>query len=122
MANIATLRLQLTVEGDDGQGIILNEDRTVRWAASVVKREEVSLAGSITFTALTVPSGAKAVLIIPPPGTTSLTAKGITGDTGTTIVPASTPILAPLFLTLGASPSLGILNAGSTVTVTIIWV
>lgn len=118
---LAKLRIQLSVEGDEGQGLILSEDRTVTWAASVVKREQVSLAGSSTFTALSPPSGSKAVLIIPPSGTTSLTMKGVTGDTGTTIVPASTPILAPLFLTLGATPSVGVLNGGSSVTIAVIW-
>ena len=118
---LAKIRIQLTVQGDEGLGLSLSEDRTISWATSVVKREQVSLAGSSTFTALSPPSGAKAVLICPPSGTTSLTAKGVTGDTGTTIVPASTPILAPLFLTLGATPSLGILNAGSTVVADVIW-
>lgn len=119
---IATLDLRLTIEGDEGQGLILSEARVVRWTPSVIKRESVSLTGSTTFTALSPPSGAKGVLIIPPSGTTSLTLKGVTGDAGTPIVPASTPILAPLFLSLGTSPSIGILNAGATVTVVLIWV
>jgi hypothetical protein len=119
---LAKLRIQLSVEGDAGQGLILSEDRTVAWTTTIVKREQVSLTGTSTFTTLSPPTGAKAVLIIPPSGTTSLTMKGITGDSGTTIVPASTPILAPLFVTLGATPSLGILNAGATVTIECIWV
>jgi hypothetical protein len=119
---LAKLRIQLSVTGDEGQGLILNDDQTVSWAATVVKRETVSLTGSSTFTALSPPSGSKAVFICPPSGTTSLTLKGVTGDgTGITIVPASTPILAPLFITLGASPSIGILNGGSTVSVVVIW-
>lgn len=121
MAAVATLQIRLTVEGADGQGVILNEDRIVRWSPSVIKREEVSLAGSSTFTAFSPPSGAKLALIIPPSGAASWTDKGPTGDTGTTSIPASSAILAPIVRTLGGSPALGILNAGSTVTVTVYW-
>jgi hypothetical protein len=120
MAAIATLKIELTVEGAEGQGVILNEERTVRWAPTVIKREEVSLTGS-AFTALSPPTGAKLALIIPPSGAASWTDKGVTGDTGTTSIPSSSAILAPIVRSLGATPSIGVTNGGSTVTAVVIW-
>ena len=53
------------------------------------KYEQVTLAAS-GFTALTVPAGAKAVLVVfPTTGATSLTLKGVTGDTGVTFSAAN---------------------------------
>lgn len=120
MAAIATLELQLTVEGADGQGLILTEQRMVRWAPTVIKREEVSLTGG-AFTALSPPAGAKLAVIIPPSGAATWTDKGVTGDTGTTSIPSSNAILSPIVRSLGAAPSIGVTNGGSTVTAVVIW-
>ena len=53
----------------------------------------------------------------------SLVLKGVTGDTGTTITPATNFPGVPLLLPLGASPSIGMLNNSSTaVTVNVVFV
>ena len=120
---IATLDVNLTVE--DGTGRRDAEQTRARWstgdASSLgVKRERVSLTGS-AFTAFTVPSGAKS-LEIRVGSAVSLTLKGITGDTGITIAPASNPIGAPVFLPLGASPSIGVANgSGSAQVIELTW-
>jgi phage baseplate assembly protein gpV len=122
MATQATLRTVQSVLNDDGVDVMPDE-REYRWtvAAGVLAREEVSLTGS-AFTALTVPTNAKKVRLIIPAAAVSLTLKGVTGDTGTTITPASNYIGGTVELTLGASPSLGILNGSATArTITAIW-
>lgn len=82
--------------------------------------QEVSLTNGV-FTALTVPSGAKAVRLRLG-GAVSLVLKGVTGDTGIPISPSVNPLTDDLYLTLGASPSVGILNNGaSPVTIRAIW-
>ena len=72
------------------------------------------------FNSIPVPSTAAGVVIVPPSGsTTTLTIKGLTGDTGLPIAPS-----APFywnFTAAGAQATIGIL-AGAAVTVTLIWV
>ncbi len=120
---IANLQIQFSVE--DGQGGRDADSTRARWSTGDanslgVKREKISLTGS-AFTALTVPTGAKSVEIRVG-SAISLTLKGVTGDTGITIAPASNPISAPVFLPLGASPSVGILNgSASAQTIETIW-
>ena len=119
---LATLHFFLDVVSDDGE-TSQAFNRTVRWVPALDggKREIVSLPGS-AFTALTVPSGAKAVLIVLEAAAVSLTLKGLTADTGTTIAPASNPINGPTFLFLGATPSIGILNGSATTrTALVVW-
>jgi len=84
------------------------------------QRQTISCTGS-AFTALTVPSGAQLLIILP--GTAiSLTLKGVTGDTGITIAPASNPIRFPLIIPLGATPSIGIANGNASAQeVELIW-
>lgn len=117
--SMATLRLSLEITGDDG-GTHL--DRTVRWVPAIEGglREIVTLAAA-SFTALSPPTGAKAVFILPDEDAVSLTLKGLTGDTGTTLAPASNPINGPSFFFLGASPSVGITNAGAATSALVIW-
>lgn len=68
------------------------------------------------FQALTVPTGATAVLIIPPSANTNaLTLKGVSGDTGILISKTQ-----PTLVTLGTAPSIGILTAAST-TINFVW-
>lgn len=118
---LARLRLTLEVTGNDG-ATAQYVDRTVNWVPAVPggKREEVSLTGA-AFTALSPPTGARAVLILPDEEAVSLSLKGVTGDTGTTMAPASNPINGPSLLFLGSSPSIGIANGGSTTTAVVIW-
>jgi len=91
------------------------------FASSISKLETVSLTGS-AFTALSPPSGAKAVLILP--GTSvSLSLKSVTGDGGIAVTPASSPLSVPILLPLGATPSIGIANgSASTQSVECIWI
>jgi hypothetical protein len=82
--------------------------------------QEVVLTNAV-FTALVVPAGAK-VLRLRTNGAVSLTLKGVTGDTGFPITPGSNPLADDCYWTLGANPSIGILNGGaSPVTVRCIW-
>lgn len=72
--------------------------------------QNLTLAGNADTT-VSIPSGAKAVLIRP--GTSvSLSLKGSTGDGNLLTVSATAPIGADLFLTLGATPGL-VLHNGS---------
>lgn len=120
MAQLAEIYLRATVT--DSTGVILNRELPpVRFspASGLPKQEVVSLTGSAS-TVLSPPTGAKAVLI--ELGTaTSITLKGLSGDTGTTVSPTSNPIGGDLFLWLGATPSITLTNGGSTVSVAVIW-
>ena len=102
----------------------LSDKRAIRFSPGTNlpdgKREAVSLVGSSTFTALSPPSGAKAVMIFVE-SNVSLTLKGVTGDGGIAITPSSNVVGVPVVLPLGSSPTLGILNAGSTVVIQVIW-
>jgi len=90
-------------------------------SSAVPKREQVTVAAS-TFTALSPPTGAKAVLI-DMGSALSLTLKGVTGDTGIAIMPSSSPTPVPVLLPLGTSPSIGITSAyGSGQAVTVWWI
>lgn len=63
------------------------------------------------FSAVTIPTGATAVLIIPPTGNANaITLKGVTGDTG---VPLS--LTKPSAIALAASSGFGILTGASTI-------
>ena len=122
MSLLASLRLIVEVVGEDGVETAWAPEPTRFTPASLLpKREVVSLTGS-AFTALSPPSGAKAAII--DVGTSvSLTLKGLTGDSGTTVAPASSPIGLPLVVPLGATPSIGFANGSSTEqTVTVWWV
>lgn len=73
------------------------------------KRETVTLGAS--FSSLSPPSGASAVLIHVVSGAVTLTLKGITADTGVVLSSAALAAV-PLLLPLGSSPSIGILSDG----------
>lgn len=119
MANpLASISLQIDVS--DGFQALLSEHTKHRFASVGLKRESVSCTGS-AYTALSPPAGAKAVAILPG-SAVSLTLKGVTGDTGIPIAPASAPIGIPCLLPLGATPTLGIANASATAqVVTVVW-
>lgn len=121
MANLCEVSLRVTVT--DATGVMLNRELPpVRFspASGLPKQEVVSLTGS-AFTALSPPSGAKAVIL--ETGTTpSLILKGVTGDSASiTLTPSSNVLGGDHFLWLGTSPVLGLLNNGSTASITVIW-
>ena len=119
MANRARLKIEITVEDENGLAVNY-APQVISWTPGVVKRESVSLTGS-AFTALSPPSGAKA-LLIDLGAAVSLTLKGVTGDTGIALEPASASLALPLFFPLGSSPSIGIANgSASTQTVICYW-
>ncbi len=74
------------------------------------QRQDVALTAA--FTALTVPTGAVAVLIKLVSGAVTLTLKGVTGDTGIKLQ-SGTLSTIPICLPLGATPSIGILSDGA---------
>ncbi len=124
MAALCTVKLSLVVE--DATGVLLDRDllpvKFAPGAGLAGQLQSVTLTGS-TFTALTVPTGAKAVLMELPTTAVSLVIKGVTGDTGVTLTPATNFPGIPLLLPLGASPSIGLLNNSSTaVTVNMVFV
>ncbi len=121
MSVIATLDYRLQTLSPQGVGIA--QSNVSRWspgAGVAGERISVTLTAS-SYNALTVPSGAKAVVMILG-SATSLTLKGMTGDTGIPIAPASNPTGMDLMFPLGASPSIGILNGlASDQPIEIIW-
>lgn len=122
MASMVEIYLRANVTTENGLAINM-ETPPVRFgsAAGLPKQEVVSLTGS-AFTALSPPTGSKA-LIIRPGLATSLTLKGITGDSASlTIAPAANPLGGDMLFYLGAAPVLGILNGSvSAQSVTLLW-
>src|SRR5438132_4160768 len=117
------IALRVTVSDANSTVAINREMPATRFACAtgLPKEEVVSLTGS-AFTALSPPASSKAVLIMP--GTaTSLTLKGITGDSSSiTIAPATNPIRGDMLLYLGASPVLGVLNGNASAqNLTLLW-
>lgn len=124
MAAIARVSLEISVTDDNGavQDYSLPP---IQFAPGALhpKREVVSFTGTSTFTALSPPTGSKLCVIFLPNTATSCTLKGVTGDgTGVTVVPASNATGLPLVISLGATPSIGLLNAGSTFSAPVLWI
>ena len=122
MANIATITHNVVVEGDDGAESIVPA-ALKRFACRYFQRQAISLTGS-AFTAFTVPTAFTPVFLIIRLKSTdvSLTLKGVTGDTGIAISPASSFLGLDQYLSLGTSPSVGIANGSATARVIeIIW-
>src|SRR5690349_9701292 len=121
MASLVEVFARVTVT--DATGLISNRELPVqRFSLGVGNapvRQEVSLTGG-AFTALTVPTGAKLLQILTN-GTPSLVLKGVTSDTGIALSPATGALIIDQLLTLGTSPSIGILNNGTTATIECIW-
>lgn len=119
----ATAQTSMTTTVTDAAGNVLNVVSSPQFNLGVggfAVDQEVSLTNAV-FTAFTVPTGAKAVRIRTN-NAPSLVLKGITGDTGIPISVSATPLSDDIYLTLGATPALGILNNGaSPVTVRCIW-
>jgi hypothetical protein len=100
--------LNLFLGARDGNAQRLGLSVFARWNAEVLDQQEYTLAPA-AFQALSVPSGAQGVLI-DPGGAVSLTLKGVTGDTGIAVAPATLPITVPIILPLGPTAVLGIRN------------
>lgn len=120
MARLARVKLSIEVFEN---GAVINEitkDNTFSLGANLPSEDRVSLTGS-AFTALSPPSGAKGAFI-ETGSNASLTIKGVTGDNGVAITPASNIWGGWAFIPLGSSPSIGIANAGSTAVVRVLWI
>lgn len=116
MAGIATLWTELEVR--DGDGVTVARRVRDRWAAVSIKRETVTLATG--WNAFSPPSGAQFVLMVL--GTaTGLTLKGVTGDTGIPIAPASSPLGLDVLLPLGDAPALGLTATAGGAQIELIW-
>lgn len=116
MANRAQLILNIEVKDETDCAKQTVKSRASWLPATALpggRRTTVTLTAS-TFTALTIPTGAKAIVVEfdkePNDSLINLTLKGITGDTGVKLVPSSAAPKIPLVLPLGSSPSCGITN------------
>lgn len=122
MAATATLKISLEVIGNDG-ALAQSYESTTRFVPGTGngKRETVALPAA-TFTALTAPTSSQYLILIPAAGATSLYLKSVTGDSpGVLIEKSSAPLNGPKVISLGASPSIGILNSGAVTTAEAIW-
>jgi hypothetical protein len=81
--------------------------------STILERKRHTLSNG--FTAITVPTGAKGVIMVPISGAFTHTLKGITGDTGVVLGAASTLPIIPIVLPLGTTPSLGLACTGAAV-------
>lgn len=114
MANTPICEAFIRCAVTDSSGTRSFETQPTRFGLGVGTNEVsqvLALPGS-TFTAVTVPAGARAVLIRTY-GAPSLTLKGVTGDAGLTLSPATNPIAGDMLLFLGTSPVFGFLNGSS---------
>lgn len=115
MAVTSTINLQLTTTGDPGLST-RGTNLTVNKGSSVPNvTTQVFTGGS--FAAVTVPTGATGVFIIPPTNNNgAITLKGVTGDTGIGLDQVN-----PSYISLAANPSFGLLCVNS-ITMEYIWV
>lgn len=124
MSKIARVRLNVAVLDETGQPLVQArfDNPPLQFVPGTPEGQwqPLSLAASV-FTALTVPTGAKAVLLDLGQAV-SLTLKGLTGDTGIVLCAATAPLGVPVVLPLGTAPSIGILNGlGSTQVIQALW-
>lgn len=120
MATNVTVTASVTL--NDGTKDTNKESISNTFAALVKngKRETVTLTNAV-FTALTVPAGAKGIMIVCDQSLGPMTLKGVTGDTGIVILTATAPGV-PIVLPLGTTPVIGILNSNAaSQVVDIIW-
>lgn len=105
MADTSKVEVRASISDTSGVNVEDSGLITVTFDSGVRQQQTVTLTAS-TFSSITVPTGAKAVLITGLTGAARL--KGVTGDTGITMA-ANCSILIPL----GTTPSLGILEASA---------
>lgn len=123
MASIADVKMEITVS--DATGVTAHHKSSKKFspASALVagKLETVTLTQS-AFTALSPPTGARAVALMIPTTAISLTLKGITGDTGVKIAPTSNCVGIDALIPLGTSPSIGIANGDtSDLVIQVLW-
>lgn len=108
-------KIELRGSQDNGTTDILDSSLiTSYFTAGVTQQQTVTLTAS-SFTAITVPTGAKALLISALTGAATL--KGVTGDTGIAL-----GINCPTLIPLGTTPSIGITDtSGSNQSVALYW-
>ena len=114
MATSGSWRIYGTITGlDAGERSV---DASITAPTTAIDASFVDVHASGVFNAITVTTGATAVLIVPDSANTAtITLKGVTGDTG---VPLSKTM--PSAIALGSSPSLGILT-GAAATINLIY-
>lgn len=120
---MSTATIDLAIKSEGAQGIALARNERIRWAIGSAlgdgEADCISLSAT-AFTALSPPSGARALLILPG-SAVSLTLRGVSGDTGISLSPSSNPIGLPVLLPL-SSASVGIYNGSSVAQlVSLIW-
>jgi hypothetical protein len=114
---IATARIDVFVE--EASVVKLERFLEPRWAPGALCPQVQQISLAIGANTLTVPSGAAAVLI-DPGSCVSLTLKGVTGDTGVPIAPASNPQGIPLLIPLGSVATFVIASL-SVQTIEVVW-
>lgn len=117
------VEISYRIRATDSTGTVIDRSlpNPVRFACGITGGpvlQEVSLTGS-AFTSLSPPSGARAVLIVVD-SDASLVLKGVSGDTGVALTPSTGTIGLDVLMPV-SSPSIGILNSGSTVVVPVLW-
>lgn len=104
-------KIEIRGSQDDGTTELMDSSLITNYFSAGVTQQQTFTITASTFNAITVPSGAKAILISAVTGGATL--KGVTGDTGIKLG-TNCPTLIPL----GTTPSIGILDtSGSTQTV-----
>lgn len=91
MAKSAVLRIQASLQSDDGSGS--GVDQRIDFTSPVNDSRVVDLSSGANT--ITLPTGTTAVLIIPPDtNTQTITVKGVSGDTGVRVQPDEPILLA----------------------------
>lgn len=111
MASLGLLDLQISVQ--DPQGAAFHRAKYARFTPLAPNGvvQSISLAGS-TFTALTVPTGAKRMAIFLN-GATLISLKGVTGDAGISLVGATADPADVVYLPINTTV-IGLLNSLAT--------
>lgn len=111
MSKAATATVAVTVQGD---GLNTTDYDVLQNAAAVAPTSATLSAGNNT---ITLPSGTLRVKVKPVPGNAvSLTLKGVAGDTGLPLNPGE-----PSYVSFLTGTTSFVLNAGGTVTVSLVW-
>lgn len=126
MAASATVLVRATVADDDGVEADRIERRTP--IADVVgvsgKRETITLANGDNT--LTVPTGARALILLPADDSRTIKLKGNAGDTGVTLFTTggtrTDDDVVPAVIPIGSTPSSVILNSSGALTLDALWV
>ena len=123
MAALCEIKISLVVIDSSEGGIaierVLNPVRFAPGAGSSGQHQTFTLANGDNT--LTVPTGAKLLLLELTSSAPVLKLKGNAGDTGIPITPTSNPVGVATLLTLGTSPTVIINNAGTSYSVDGTW-